>query len=100
MAKDSVSIRGIKSGKLKKLQINLRIDDSLQHETLRLLSLTSIEFLQQNSPDIQTLIKDINNLINERKVSFVEDYKITTDNSESKIKRKKFWWMDCSRKRL
>ena len=53
------SIRGMKSGKLKKLQINHRIDDGLQHENLRELILTSIEFVQENSPDIQTLIKKI-----------------------------------------
>ena len=80
------SIRGIKSGKLKKLQITHRIDDGLQHENPRESILTSIEFVQQNSPDIQTLIKDLHDLINERKVSLVEAYKITTDNSESKIK--------------
>ena len=51
------SIRGIKSGKLKKLQITHRIYDGLQHENHRQLILTSIEFLQENSPDIQTLIK-------------------------------------------
>ena len=58
------SIRGIKSGKLKKLQITHRIDDGLQHENPRESILTSIEFLQQNSPDIQTLIKDLHDLIN------------------------------------
>ena len=88
------SIRGIKSGKLKKLQITHRIDDGLQHENPRESILTSIEFVQQNSPDIQTLIKDLHDLIYERKVSLVEAYKITTDNSESKIKTKKFGWMD------
>ena len=82
------SIRGIKSGKLKKLQITHRIDDGLQHENPRESILTSIEFVQQNSPDIQTLIKDLHDLINERKVSLIEAYKITTDNSESKIKTK------------
>jgi hypothetical protein len=66
------SIRGIKSGKLKKLQITHRIDDGLQHENPRESILTSIEFVQQNSPDIQTLIKDLHDLINERKVSLVE----------------------------
>ena len=63
------SIRGIKSGKLKKLQITHRIDDGLQHENPRESILTSIEFVQQNSPDIQTLIKDLHDLIYERKVS-------------------------------
>ena len=66
------SIRVIKSGKLKKLQITHRIDDGLQHENPRESILTSIEFVQQNSPDIQTLIKDLHDLINERKVSLVE----------------------------
>ena len=66
------SIRGIKSGKLKKLQITHRINDGLQHENPRESILTSIEFVQQNSPDIQTLIKDLHDLINERKVSLVE----------------------------
>ncbi len=50
------SIRGIKSGKLKKLQKTHRIDDGLQHENPRELILTSIEFVQENSPDIKTLI--------------------------------------------
>ena len=63
------SIRGIKSGKLKKLQITHRIDDDLQHENPRESILTSIEFVQQNSPDIQTLIKDLHDLIYERKAS-------------------------------
>ena len=75
------SIRGIKSGKLKKLQITHSIDDGLQHENPRESILTSIEFVQQNSPDIQTLIKDLHDLINERKVSLVEDYKISEDNT-------------------
>ena len=57
------SIRVIKSGKLKKLQITHKIDDGLQHENPRELILTSIEFVQQNSPDIQTLIKDLHDLI-------------------------------------
>ena len=57
------SIRGIKSGKLKKLQITHRIDDGLQHENPQESILTSIEFVQQNSPDIQTLIKDLHGLI-------------------------------------
>ena len=57
------SIRGIKSGKLKKLQITHRIDDGLQHENPRWLILTSIEFVQENSPDIQTLIKKLHDLI-------------------------------------
>ena len=39
------SIRGIKSCKLKKLQITHRIDDVLQHENPRELILTSIEFI-------------------------------------------------------
>ena len=46
----------MKSGKLKKLQITHRIDDGLQHENPRESILTSIEFVQENSPDIQTLI--------------------------------------------
>jgi len=71
------SIRGIKSGKLKKLQITHRIDDGLQHENPRLLILTSIEFAQENSPDIQTLIKKLHDLIYERKVSLAEAYKET-----------------------
>ena len=57
------SIRGIKSGKLKKLQITHRIDDGLQHENPRESILTSIEFVQENSPDIQTLIKKLHDLI-------------------------------------
>ena len=57
------SIRGMKSGKLKKLQITHRIDDGLQHENPRESILTSIEFVQQNSPDIQTLIKKLHDLI-------------------------------------
>ena len=36
-------IRGIKSGKLKKLQITQRVDDGLQHEKPWKLILTSIE---------------------------------------------------------
>ena len=82
------SIRGIKSGKLKKLQITHRIDDGLQHENPRESILTSIEFVQENSPDIQTLIKKLHELIYERKVSLAEAYKTTTENSESKIKTK------------
>ena len=39
------SIRAIKSGKLKKLQITQRIDDGLQHENPRESILTSIEFV-------------------------------------------------------
>ena len=57
------SIRGIKSGKLKMFQITHRIDDSLQHENPRYSILTSIEFVQENSPDIQTLIKKLHDLI-------------------------------------
>ena len=60
------SIRGIKSGKLKKHQITHRIDDGLQHENLRESILTSIEFVQQNSPDIQKLIKYLNDLTDEK----------------------------------
>ena len=71
------SIRGIKSGKLKKLQITHRIDDGLQHENPRESILTSIEFVQENSPDIQTLIKKLHDLIYERKVSLAEAYKET-----------------------
>ena len=82
------SIRGMKSGKLKKLQITHRIDDGLQHENPRESILTSIEFVQENSPDIQTLIKKVHNLIYERKVSLAEAYKTTIENSESKIKTK------------
>ena len=67
------SIRGIKSGKLKKLQITHRIDDGLQHENPRESILTSIEFVQQNSPDIQTLIKDLHDLINERNQDFLKN---------------------------
>ena len=52
------NIRGIKFGKLKKLQITHKIDDGLQHENPREPILTSNEFVQQNSPNIQTLIKD------------------------------------------
>ena len=44
--------------------------------------------MQQNSPDIQTLIKDLNDLIYKRKVSLAEAYNITTVNSESKIQIK------------
>ena len=40
------NIRGIKSGKLKKLQINHWIDDGLQHENPRELILTSTEFVK------------------------------------------------------
>ena len=47
------SIRGIKSGKLKKLQITHRIDDGLQHENPRESILTSIEFIQENSPELE-----------------------------------------------
>ena len=43
------SIRGIKFGKLKKLQITYRIDSGLQNENPHKLILTSIEFLQENS---------------------------------------------------
>ena len=82
------SIRGIKSGKLKKLQITHRIDDGLQHENPRESILTSIEFVQENSPDIQILIKKLHDLIYERKVSLAEAYKTTIENSESKIKTK------------
>ena len=57
----------MKSGKLKKLQITHRIDDDLQHENLRESILTSIEFVQEYSPDIQTLIKDFHDLIYGRK---------------------------------
>ena len=38
----------------KKLQITHRIDDGLQHENPRESILTSIEFVQENSPDTQT----------------------------------------------
>ena len=48
------SIRGIKSGKLKKLQTTQRINNVLQYENPRVSILTSIEFIQQNSPDIKT----------------------------------------------
>ena len=41
-------IQGIKSGKLKKLQITHRIDNGLQHENPRELILTSIELVQKN----------------------------------------------------
>ena len=78
----------MKSGKLKKLQITHRIDDGLQHENPRESILTSIEFVQENSPDIQTLIKKLHDLIYERKVSLAEAYKTTIENSESKIKTK------------
>ena len=61
------SIRCIKSGKLKKLQITHWIDDGLQHEKPLELILTSIEFVQENSPDIQTLIKKLHDLIYEKK---------------------------------
>ena len=50
------SIRGIKSGRLKNLQITHRIDDGFRHENPQEPILTSIELVQQNSPDIQTLI--------------------------------------------
>ena len=81
------SIRGIKSGKLKKLQITHRIDDGLQHENPRESILTSIEFVQQNSPDIQTLIKDLHDLINERKVSLVEANDIGLPKTTSRLGR-------------
>ena len=48
-------IESIKSGKLKKLQLTNRIDDGLQHENHRESILTSIEFLQENSPDIKKI---------------------------------------------
>ena len=48
------SIRAIKPGKLKKLQITHRIDDGLQHENPCKSILTSIEFVQENSRDMQT----------------------------------------------
>ena len=60
------SIREIKSGKLKNLQITHRIDDGFQHENPQELILTSIEFVQQNSPDIQKLIKYLNDLTDEK----------------------------------
>ncbi len=50
--------------------------------------LTSIKFVQENSTDIQTLIKKLHDLIYERKLSLAEAYKATTENSESKIKTK------------
>ena len=59
----------MKSSNLKKLQINHRIDDGLQHENPWETILTSIEFIQENSPNIQRLIKKLNDLIYERKVS-------------------------------
>ena len=71
------SIRGIKSSKLKKLQITHRIDDGLQHENPWKSILTSIEFVQENSLEIQTLIKKLHDLIYERKVSLAEAYKTT-----------------------
>ena len=81
------SIRGIKSGKLKKLQITHRIDDGLQHENPRELILTSIKFVQENSPDIQTLIK-LYDLIYERKVSLSETYKTAIKIVKVKLKQK------------
>ena len=72
MAKNGMSIWCIKSGILKKLQITHRIDDGLQHENPQKSILTSIDFLQQISPDIQTLIKELYDLIHERKASLVE----------------------------
>jgi len=57
------SVRGIKSGKLKKLQITHRIADGLQNENPPESILSSIGFVQQNSPDIQTLINDLHDLI-------------------------------------
>ena len=80
------SIRVIKSGKLKKLQITHRIDDGLQHENSRESILTSIEFVQENSPDIQILIKKLHDLIYERKVSLAEAYKTNIENIETLFK--------------
>ena len=39
------------------------IDDGLQHENPWESILTSIEFVKENSPDIQTLIKKFHDLI-------------------------------------
>ena len=81
------SIRGIKSGKLKKLQITHRIDDGLQHENPRESILTSIEFVQENSPDIQTLIKKFHNLTYKRKVSLVKAKNIGLYKTISRLGR-------------
>ena len=59
-------IRVIQFGKLKKLQITRRIDSGLKMKNHHKLILTSIEFLQENSLYIQTLIKKIS-LFNLRK---------------------------------
>tara|TARA_Y100000589_G_scaffold310269_1_gene328473 strand:+ start:538 stop:852 length:315 start_codon:yes stop_codon:yes gene_type:complete len=80
------SIRRIKSEKLKKLQIIHKIDDDVEHEKARVIILTFIKFVQENSQDIQTLIKKLHDLIYERKVSLAEAYKTSIEKSESKIK--------------
>ena len=62
------SIRGIKSGKRKKHQINHRIDDSLQHTIFVKRILTFIKLLQENFQYIKTLIKKFSQFNFERKV--------------------------------
>ena len=57
------SIRGMKSGKLKKLQITHRIDDGLQHENPRESILTSIEFVQENSNNFSDPFQDLQEII-------------------------------------
>ncbi len=57
-------------------------------KNLQLLILTSIEFVQENFPYIQTLIKKLYDLIYERKVSLSKVYKTIIENSDSKIKTK------------
>ena len=56
-------------------------------KNLQLLILTSIEFVQENSPDIQTLIK-LYDLIYERKVSLSETYKTAIKIVKVKLKQK------------
>ncbi len=55
-----------------------RFTTGLQHENPQELILTSIEFVQENSPDIQTLIKKLHDLIFGRKVSLAAAYKTNT----------------------